>query len=261
MKKHFIILVVTVLCFIEFNSQTNSDSNPVEKSYKDRTFHSLGTSVYLDLVYGPIKESIRRESITDPFGNTVTNTVLNYTRVIGSNYFSLIYRYRYNLYELGNEASYGINLLPSLGLFAGGSTSISYPNSAYDFGTIQPGFSTSLNFPIIVGLNLGAAATNTSTSTMGFFIGGGYEYNMAPMFYQRDVLNKDIVTNWFNPCLSISALYEGNTAFGNLQEVNLKIGFGLVGQDVRVPSDVNNGAFGFVSPVTIRLSYFTYLNY
>ena len=243
----WLILIFDQNCF----SQSDSKNNSSEKSVTEKTFHALGTSVYLDIFNGPIRE--KKNTITDPFGNTSTN--FDYTRVTGYSYFTLIYHYRYNIREMGNDAAFAISAMPSLGLFAGQSIPVS------NYGSIPVSLSGCLNAPVMAGLHFGAAATNTSTGTMGFFLGAGYEYNMAPMFFARTALNKDIQTKWLNPCVAIGFRYEGNSSFGNLQEVNLKFGFGLVGRDIKSPNNLGGSSFVFSAPATIRLSYFTYLNY
>ncbi|MFN5181957.1 MAG: hypothetical protein ACK5D5_02905 [Bacteroidota bacterium] len=233
-------------------SQDNKNKNlSGKKPYSEKVFHSLGTSVYLDIFNGPVREV--RNTITDPFGNT--STLFDYTRMSGYSYLTIIYHYRYNLYELGSDVSFSVSGKPSLGLFAGQSLPVS------NYGAIPIGFSACMNLPVMAGFNFGAGATNTSSSSMGLYIGGGYEYNIAPMFYIRKPDNKDIQTRWLSPCISLGYRYEGNSSFGNLQEVNLKIGFGMVGKDIKSPNNLGNQPFVFTVPNTIRLSYFTYLNY
>jgi hypothetical protein len=246
--------VNTIIFGVFFANTVFCQNDVLGKSIQEKSFHSLGTSVYLDIFNGPIREVKNTLTVTDPFGNTTTTTTFDYTRVSGYSYFTLIYHYRYNIREMGSDASFGISTLPSLGLFAGQSLPVS------SFGSIPVSFSGCMNLPVMAGFHFGTLATNTSRSTMGASLCAGYEYNMAPMFYVKNATNRDIKTSWLNPCISLGVRYEGNSAFGDVQEINLKVGFGLVGKDLKGPNNLNNNSFLFLAPVTIRLAYFTYLN-
>ncbi len=233
------------------NAQSNSK---IEKHPTEKMFHSIGTSVYLDIFNGPIRE--KKITSTDPFGNTYA--YYDYARVSGFSYFTFIYHFRYNLHEFNENLSFGASAIPAIGIFAGGSI----PGNSVS--VITPNFSGCFNLPVMAGFHLGASATNTSSSEMGLFFGAGYEFNNVPMFYAKTVNNRDIQTKWINPCISLGIKYESNSAFGSLQEINLKIGLGLSGTDFKEPNNFSNnsgGAFVFRRPTTIRLSYLTYLNY
>ena len=255
MSRILIFQLLMVLFYAKSFSQSKTKEGSSGKSTSEKTFHSIGTSVYLDLFNGPIREVVNKQTATDPFGNTVNIVNFDYTRVSGFSYFTLIYHYRYNIMEMGNDAAFGISAMPSFGLFAGQSL----PNSNY--GSISASLSGCMNIPVMAGIHVGAAATNTSSSSMGFFFGAGYEYNVAPMFYARTPLNRDIKNSWLNPCVNLSLRYEGDSNFGNLQEISLKIGFGLVNRDIKAPNNLGSNSFLFTAPTTIRLSYSTYLNY
>ena len=250
------LLLIRCVYFLLFGKLIGQNSENIlpEKKPNEKMFNSLGTSVYLDIYNGPIRE--KKITATDPFGNTVTS--YDYVRVSGFSYFTLIYHYRYNLHEFNNEMAFGLSALPAAGIFAGGS--IPTNSSSY----IPANYSGCFNLPLMAGFHIGATATNTSSAAMGLFFGAGYEYNAAPLFYARTASNKDIATKWMNPCVSLGLKYESNSNFGNMQEVNLKVGFGFVGTDFKDPSNFSStqsGGFIFPKPVTIRIAYFTYLNY
>lgn len=238
-------LLLTLLASAIITSANAQD----EKQPADKMFHAIGTSIYMDIYNGPISE--KYITVTDPFGNTSSN--YEYYRVTGFSYLTLIYNYRYNIRELSDEAAFGVSAFPSLGIFVGGS----YP----DESLIPVKYSGCFNFPVMAGMNFGAAATNKSAAAVGVFLGAGYELNMAPMLYARTLKNKDIQTKWFNPCVSLGFRYEGNNYFGSLQEINLKMGFGLSGIEIHEPNNLGGQPFIFTKPFTFRLSYSTYLNY
>jgi hypothetical protein len=241
------LLLISMMC--SSIAQTNEPTG--EKSHLDKIFHSLGTSVYMDLFNGPITE--RYSTVTDPFGNTTSQ--YSYERVFGYNYITLIYNCRYNLREINKEVSFGLNASPAMGIFLGGSNPVPVE------GGIPVGYSASFNFPIMAGIHIGAAATKESSSGVGVYLGTGYEFNAAPLVYAKTLKNKDVVTRWFNPCLSLGLRYEGNNYLGNLQEINFKMGFGLAGIDLREPNNLGGQPYIFTKPFTFRISYFTYLNY
>ncbi len=213
---YFVLLSSFSFAFAQTTGNMQQQNSSEEDSHSDKMFHSIGTSVYVDIFNGPITE--RYSTVTDPFGNTTSQ--YTYERISGFNYISLIYHFRYNLREMNDEVSFGVSGLPSLGIFVGGSN----PD-----GQIPTAYSGSINFPIMAGINVGAAATKKSQAGVGVYLGTGYEFNAAPLVYAKTVKNKDIDTRWFNPCVSVGLRYESNSYLGGLQEINFKMGFGLAG--------------------------------
>jgi hypothetical protein len=226
-------------------------SQSSDKTVAEKTFHSIGTSSFLDIYNGPICE--RFTSVTDPFGNTTSN--YEYARISGYSYFTLIYHYRYNLNEINDNTALSINAFPSAGLFSGSTGTLS-PGAT----VIPQGFGC-FNLPVMAGLEVGAAATQKSNSPVGLFLGAGYEFNSAPLVYTRTVDNRYVKTKWVNPCVSIGLRYEKNMSFGTLQELNLKIGLGISTKEIKEPNNLNGGLYTFPKTFTFRLSYLTYLNY
>jgi hypothetical protein len=252
--KNFHFIFIFLLCLIHHNKINAQGEKKNEKHPTEKMFHSIGTSVYLDIFNGPIRE--KKITATDPFGNTTS--YYDYVRVSGLSYFTFIYHFRYNIQEFSDNFSFGASAIPSAGIFAGGSI------PANSISVIPANFSGCFNLPLMAGFHLGASATNTSSSELGLFLGAGYEFNNAPMFYAKTINNRDIQTKWINPCVSLGLKYESNSAFGSLQEINLKIGLGLSGTDLKEPSNFSSnpgGGFVFKRPSTIRISYLTYLNY
>jgi hypothetical protein len=247
MKKNFLSFLFFISAIFVLEAQSTSTTTPTSKDPGEKMFHAIGTTVYLDIYNGPIREKL----VTDPYGNSY----YDYVRVTGLSYFTFIYHFRYNIREMSDNMAFGVSAFPSIGIFVGGS---SPANSA---STIPVSYSGCFSFPVIAGMHFGETATSKANYPIGFFVGAGYEFNAAPMVFAKTVKNRDIQTKWFNPCVSIGFKYPGSSNFGNLQEINLKMGFGLVNTDINEPNNLGNGGFVFTKPFTFRISYFTYLKY
>ncbi|MBC7862529.1 MAG: hypothetical protein IAF38_06095 [Bacteroidia bacterium] len=256
MKKIIFSGISTLLISAGLFAQSSSKKTdtPKERTREEKTFHSIGTSVYMDVYNGPIREKEITTTYTDAFGNPVTNTTYDYSRVTGYSYFTLIYHYRYNMHEMNDNAALSISAFPSAGIFVGAT------NPGTSVGVIQQGYGC-FNLPIMAGFEAGAAATQGSSSPIGLFLGAGYELNCAPLMYAKTTDNRDIKTKWVNPCVSIGVRYESKSNFGNLQEINLKMGFGLASMEIKEPNNMGQNLYTFTKAFTFRLSYFTYLNY
>ncbi|MFN6037537.1 MAG: hypothetical protein ACK452_03645, partial [Bacteroidota bacterium] len=73
--------VNTIIFGVFFANTVFCQNDVLGKSIQEKSFHSLGTSVYLDIFNGPIREVKNTLTVTDPFGNTTTTTTFDYTRV------------------------------------------------------------------------------------------------------------------------------------------------------------------------------------
>lgn len=253
-KTNTFLVVIFSLIFLQGNFaqiKPTSSNALSEKKLSEKMIHMIGTATYTDVYVGPISE--QTTTTTDPFGNTTTNTY--YCRVLGISYLTLIYGFRYNITEINDEFAFGVSAFPSLGIVQVSSI----PNASSQAITMP--YTGVFSLPIMAGLSFGAAATQSSSSRLGVFLAVGYEFNNVPMFYSRTIANKDMHTHWVNPCLSFGIKYPSrNQYLGNLNELNLKVGIGIINQDIKTPNNLGTNGYTFNHPFTFRLSYFVYIN-
>jgi hypothetical protein len=232
-----IIAVLAVSSSITFcQAQSSANSNTTNKFFTEWGYSPfLGFEKSPVVTYTYVQTQANYNSVT---GNTTYSNVnvSNTANFDEYDYWTFIFRARYNLTEFNNNASLSISVLPAIGI--GG--------PLVDNGVTG---ALSLNIPLIVDYNIGNVATYTSDQDKGFVIGVGIEYTKAPLIGGSVTVENNyggptsvaISTGWVEPVLELGYRYWNKR--NKAKEFNLKLGYG------------SNGAF------TARLSWLKCIGY
>lgn len=156
----------------------------------------------------------------------------------GISLFSFGGRFRYNLFDIKDNAAFSVQTDPSFGLGASGS-----------------GLSIPFNMPCLLSLNFGAGSTYKDDSKIGFMLGAGMEYNFHLVDLTESMEgNFPSQISWLEPAASIGLRW-WNKKY-KLKEVNVKYGYKKIDKHV----DPNDPDF-FSDAHTFRITYHTFLNY
>ncbi len=228
MKKIYSLIAAVSISTLSF-AQDAAPNNKV--------FHSLGYAVYTEVAAGPVKV----DSWIDQYGPHT-----EVAQDAGFSYFSMFYRFRYNVHEMNDNSAIGLSVTPDLGLAI----------TAYGAGYF--------NLPVMAEIEFGAGATYNSTAEKGGLFGFGFEMNKLSLINFNNIGSSGSTEHivqprnfWVQPVLTTGIRYWNKK--NKMKEVNLKFGFGAK-NDVLPATYETNGGFRF-PPITLRLSFVTFLNY
>lgn len=177
-----------------------------------------------EVMYAPISITrTRTEQIYN--GSTVKDSVINtYNRPVTVSLLSLIYSFRFNLYESSINKAIGVNFSPSFGF------------AMSDYGTFT------INLPTYLTYNFGAGATLTSEESSGGYFGVGYEFNMINLTEKTIIEMNSSVDDvepqnfWHQPMLITG--FRWLSQKGKLWEISFKYGWSSDQKDI--PKNVKN---------------------
>jgi len=227
-----ITLLISFFCAIAVvqNAQTLAKA-------KNKVFHGIGYTAILDIIKTPSTQL--NYSGLDQNGNPTSIT--ENVQLTGFSFMTLIYRFRYNIYELSDNRAIGLSASPALGLslFLGSSD---YPNG---IGGNMVGLGD-IDLPIFLEWESGAGSTYSSSSNYGGMLGAGLDYYYLP--FSNSGLTSESGDPITYPKYSyVQFALEGGIRYWNkinrLHEINLKVDLG------------GSESYGF------RLSWIRFLNY
>jgi len=243
MKKLTVLLGLSLFTFPVFSQDAPSQ----------KIFHALGYAAYTELAASPV--TVETFTYYDPnyqvynpstgtytYGANITN--VDVAQDAGFSYFSMYYRFRYNVHEMNENLSLGLSATPDLGLSVG----------EYGLGYF--------NLPFQVELGFGAGATYNSSSDAGGYVGFGIEMNKLSIIDLSGPAdpNENVAKPknfWVQPLISGGYRYWNKK--NKMKEVNFKLGFGAKSDKIPVTSTTSSNVKYPV--ITVRLSWVSFLNY
>lgn len=234
------IFNLTFVLAILFTANTNVSA----QSFADRSFHTIGYSIYLDFARAPLANEFT--SVYN--SNTDENEIVKVPREVNTiSIFTFMYRFRYNLAEVSDEFAIGASASPAIGL---------------DVNTGGGDGFARFNIPFMVSAEFGAGSTYNSGANVGGFVGVGMEYNVFPLFganseaVEGEEGSYEYDKSWVQPVLGAGIRYWSRA--NRLREIAFKYGFSGSEELVDVDGDVINSNY---KPFTFRITFNYILNY
>ncbi|MCB9261837.1 MAG: hypothetical protein H6607_05625 [Flavobacteriales bacterium] len=232
-----------------------------QKDIKDRFFFSLQSSIYTDLIWGPLYLE------NAPTGNTIIvdgQEVPQYANVPFQNFMYNIYSFgvesRYNLKEIDENTALAIAIPMTFGL---GSTQPANSSVSY-----TKGGAGSFQMPIMLRYYAGSASTYKCEKEYGVSLGVGYEFNKMGLINFESVAKTDVErkvnSGFWIPVFSLGVHFWRRSS---PMEVNLKYGQtdGQKYYTDRYGNQILNSngqySYGFGRAKSIRLSFVYLLGY
>ncbi|MBL4658297.1 MAG: hypothetical protein JKX73_09875 [Flavobacteriales bacterium] len=215
-------------------------SNLVHSQARDMVFHTVGFSAFGDLSVGPKTAN----TVMTPGWGLLTSEIYT-TSAVGYSFYTIIYRFRYNLVESGSNFAVGAVFSPALAL-----SMVGVGNSDGGFG--------SFSLPMYLSAEFGAGSTYSSTSDVGGFIAVGPEFMMLP------IIGGNVGGDYPDLKKSyIQVAFEVGVRFWNkknrLIEVAFKYGMGK--NESELYSTYDSEVLRFSKVRSYRLSWLYILNY
>ena len=263
LKNIFGISASTFLCVTGIMGITIKSIAGDGPSKSGRLFKGFGISVLSQFEESPVALTpYYTTSYNNVFGTRmVEQTGNNAVRYGTFSIESCAYIVRYNLIEMGSNASISIAAAPSVAFSFG----ILTVNGAADQNANEdtPGL-LSVNIPAFIEFNYGNVSTFSADKDMGFVFGAGYEFTKSPLIIPTPptgvgndgstYVPLNTTTLWFEPVVELGIRFWNSNS--HARELNLKYGFGTP-----LTYEDNTGANKTANSWTIRLSYIFYTNY
>jgi|GEM_PF-5102270 len=170
MKKNAFFILAACLFSLSAKSQNN-----------DKIINSWGFAAYTDLNTTPIS----KKTAIEPYSGL---SETHYTQGFSPYSVSFMYRFRYNLSEMSDNAAISLDIMPAVGL----ATFRAVENTGLGY----------INIPVMVSYNFGVGSTYNSSAEKGGFIAAGIEYMKAPVVEATVDPNSryaPITSSWMQP--------------------------------------------------------------
>ncbi len=190
----------SLFAIILFISLSLSDISA--QSFKDRSFHTIGTTYFTDYYASPLVAYER---------SFFSGDETQYETPWGFSIMTFAYKYRFNIVELSDNIAFSTSINPALAVTA----------SSVGMGSI--------NVPLQLNMEFGAGSTYNTTANMGGYLGAGLEWNKVglvnyDLFDAGDIPHDaEFQTMWMQPVISAGIRYW--SASNVLKEIELKYGW------------------------------------
>lgn len=211
------------------------------QSFKEKLFTQWGYQAgYLVL------PSYDRPRYTDPFSGSIeTESTAAQNSVFE---FSVVARLRYNLYDISDEQSVGLAVVPALSYL--GQSALVGDNSGTSIG---------INLPLELSYNLGAGSTYNSSKDLGFSLYTGVNFFVPDLFISRksdDSFYPELPKNFYTlPYAGLGVSFWGSKGT-KLREIFLRVEFG---------NNQHSGTALYshdaINSLGVRMAYIRYIGY
>ncbi|MDG1433904.1 MAG: hypothetical protein P8M17_01455 [Saprospiraceae bacterium] len=185
MKLKFSILLILLMTVGKMDAQ----------SFKDKFFYGPGIT----------------GALTSMPGQEVNSLFDRYDQVFGYA-AGLNYSLRYSIFELNDNNSFGIGIIPAIEL------------GIYGFIERDDIGLGGINLPIELSFNTGAGSTYNSNKEFGIAIKGGIDMNFLPIFMSKEGSLRDFNQFYVDPYVSLSGRFFGKRGTA-LRDVFLRFSF------------------------------------
>ena len=236
-----------------FTSNLIAQDEADEDVASDKMFHTLGASYFLDWYSTPLEVTYKdRYYEKNTWGSYSETTVkadadsislkadTTFNRYAGWSLTTLIYTFRYNIFEPSDDLAISLSTSPSIGLTFGDN----------GIGTV--------NLPFFINSEFGAGSTYNSSANVGGFIGLGYEYTISgilpfDLIDDGDIVEGVTVGSWGEFVFKAGVRFWSNS--NKLKEISVKIGYSA-SEDLAPKTK-----FIFQRASTFQLAFSYILNY
>lgn len=212
------------ICIFFFLLSTIGQLN-AQSSFKDKFFYGPGIT----------------GALTSMPGQEINSFFTRYEQVFGYA-GGLNYSFRFSLYELNDNNSLGIGIIPAIDILG-----------IYGFKESDDIGWGGINLPIELSYNTGAGSTYNSDKELGVAIKGGIDLNYLPILMSKEGNLRDFNQFYVDPYFSLSARFFSKKGT-SLRDVSLR--FSFISQTEGVTDDDD-----LIIPFNIRLGINTIVGY
>lgn len=223
-------------------------SKPICLAQMDKNiYHSVGMTAITDYIKSPV---INVSVPIHDYANNTVNYSIEKARAYVYTLGTIIYRFRYNIFDISENRAIGISITPSIGM--------SFINV---HSTNSQGIGNQhLSIPLILEYEFGAGSTYNTIVNYGGLFGIGVDYCLLPFTWGSPYASNS-GEGVKNPKFSYLQLgiitgYRFWSARNKLQEINLKAG---IGPSYTAPPSYDNENDGI--SFSARLAWLRFINY